>query len=650
MTASLFRSTRAASLSSGGATGRVSRALLAHPVALGLVLGALSSAGLGLGLAQAAADPTDILPLSEVKPGMKGYGRTVFSGTAPEKFEVEVISVLRNFRPNQDLILIKTPNHPRLDAARTVAGMSGSPIYLNDKMIGAYAYGWLFGVEPVAGVTPIKSMLEELARPVPKALLPGRGGPLPGSQPAAPTAERPKHQFVGSIDSYTLESHRAQLASWSATSHSPPVGTNLAKLSAPVMVGGLGTTGMQVVQSLFASVGLEPVQAGGGGSSTPASDAPTKFVDGGAIGVEFVRGDISMMGLGTVTRVSGDKLLAFGHPMMNGGIEAFPTAIAKVHWFLASQQRSFKIGESVRSLGALINDRQAAIVVDSSLTAPTFPVKLRIEGVEGAPKTDWSMTVTLDEFMTPSLVAAAIGNAVETTTSERRDSTWRIETKIKTKGHGTITVKDFTAGAGAAPVAMDMIGTDAVRAVGMLLNNPWESVEIESVDCTIKGTFAREVAILRGVKLLDGEVDPGESARIQIEVENWKGKRETRVLEVPMPKELAGQEVSIEILPGWDVMKPMPTPSDVAGLVALLGAQSYDQESVVARYRLPGAGATSNGKVANRLPAGAIDTLVTSADSATPEVFASFDHVVVPLKKFFLGRDSVRVKVRSVLR
>ncbi|WP_275936241.1 SpoIVB peptidase S55 domain-containing protein, partial [Sorangium cellulosum] len=138
-------------------------------IPLSLLAGAACSIAVGLGTAQAISTPPDTMPVSEVKPGMKGYGLTVFSGTTPEKFDVEVISTLRNFRPNQDLILIKT-QHPRLEIARTVAGMSGSPIYVNGKMIGAYAYGWLFGAEAIAGVTPIKSMLDELARPLPPGI------------------------------------------------------------------------------------------------------------------------------------------------------------------------------------------------------------------------------------------------------------------------------------------------------------------------------------------------------------------------------------------------------------------------------------------------------------------------------------------------
>src|SRR5664279_394895 len=116
----------------------------------------------------------DIFPLSQVKAGMKGYGLTVFEGTKPEKFDVEVIGVQKGFLPRQDLILIKT-RHPRLDVTRVVAGMSGSPIFLEGKMAGAYAYGWTFPREAVAGVTPIENMLSDLDRPIPSEIF---GWPL----------------------------------------------------------------------------------------------------------------------------------------------------------------------------------------------------------------------------------------------------------------------------------------------------------------------------------------------------------------------------------------------------------------------------------------------------------------------------------------
>ncbi len=642
--------------------------LAKHTIGTSIVAGALASAAIGAGVASAAADPPDVLPLADVKPGMKGYGLTVFSGTTPEKFDVEIISVLKNFRPNQDLILIKTPNHPRLDAAHVVAGMSGSPIYLNSKMIGAYAYGWISGSEPIAGVTPIKSMLDELARPIPKSIVPVGGAPLPSAgaakgqteggteaatastTAAAPPANKSPRMYVGSADSYDLREHAKQVAAKTSSALAAPQGFGLSRASTPVLLGGMSAGAMKLASDLLGPVGFDTVQAGGGGSSAPAADAPTKYVDGGAIGVQLIRGDMSAMGLGTVTRVSGDKLVAFGHPMMNGGVENFPTAIGKVHWILASYQRSFKLGEAVRSMGALVNDRQAAIVVDSQAKAPVIPMSLKIEGVDGAPKSTWNMEITHDKFMSPTFAAMAMGNAVETTTSERRDMTWRATSKLKVGKYGTLTFEDFGAGDGGQPGAEDFVRGRLVRALGSLMNNPWEEVKIEGIETTMRVTFEREVSVMKGVKLLDAEVDAGEPVRVEVSLLPHEGKLETKTISIPTTAEMAGRDVDIDIAPGYEVDRPQPSPNSVAELVSVLPNQVFDGESLVVTIRLKEAGASFGGQLATRLPPGAVDTLRTASATDGPEVFASMTYQVVPMKRFIVGRDTVRVKVRPILK
>jgi hypothetical protein len=623
-------------------------------IPLSVLAGAALSAGLGVGIAQALpADPADTMPISEVKPGMKGYGLTVFSGTKPEKFDVEVISTLHNFRPSQDLILIKTL-HPRLEITRTVAGMSGSPIYLNGKMIGAYAYGWLFGAEAIAGVTPIRSMVDELNRPVPKSLFPRGGSPLPSSA-AEPRAEvgnaLGQRSFTGSPDAYDLPAHARQITARNAAATAPPAGTQLARATTPILMGGLGAGAMRIAGDLLAPMGLEPMQ-GGGSAKQQDPSAPTAYEDGGAIGVELVRGDVSAMGLGTVTRVTGNRLVAFGHPMLGGGIEALPTAIGKVDWIVASQNRSFKLGEAVRSLGALVNDRQSAIVVDASVKAPDFPMHIEILGVAGAPKPVWNVVVAHDQFMAPAFAAMAIGSAVEETTSERRDMTWRATSKIKIAKYGTITLEDFGSGNGNPVGTDDIMRTRLVKALGSLLNNPWEPVTIESIDTSVRVTFAREVVTLRGAKLLESEVDAGQPVKIRLELEPYQGKIETKVVELELPKGLLGR-AEIELAPGYDVPRQLPQPNSLAELIANLPNQTFDPQSVVATVRLVGmkeVGVAYNGKIAARLPHGAAEVLRPASETDAPETFEAVVQTAIPLKAFLVGKDMVRVTMRRVLR
>lgn len=624
------------------------------------------SAGLGVGIAsalpagQSFAMPSDTMPLEQVKPGMKGYGLTVFSGTTPTKFDVEIISTLQNFRPNQSLILIKTPNHPRLDVAHTVAGMSGSPIYLNGKMIGAYAYGWLFGAESIAGVTPIKSMLEEQHRTIPSTLAPGTGSPMAIGVPSSwgtPTASAQRlatalspvsrRSYRGDVEAYDLAAHAGQLAHSSQGARDLGV-PGLASASTPILMGGLGDESLRKASELLTPMGLTPLQAGGGGGEDP--NAPD-FVDGGAIAVQLVRGDISAMGLGTVTRVDGDRLLAFGHPMMNAGVSNLPTAVGKVHWILASQNRSFKIGEAVRPLGTLVNDRQAAIVIDTKAAAPTFPVSIDVTGVPNAPKSNWRAEVAHDRFMAPMLTALALGNSLGSTSAERYEMSWRAQTEVDIAGYGTIRLHDFGSGSGSPIGRNDMARSRVVRSLGALLNNPWESVKVDGVRMKVKVTFENDVLLMRGTKLLESELDPGEAARIRIELKPYRGESIFKTIEVPLPKELSGQTVEIRLVPGYDVERELPTPESVAQLVANLPKQHYPAESLIAEVSLKeSVGATFKGRKADRLPPGAIDTLRSSTASAAPEMFKSKVRTVIPMDGFVAGSDTVSVTVRPVMK
>jgi len=173
------------------------------------------TAGLGLSLPLARGDAkSPTIATSEIKEGMKGYGLSVFHGTEPERFDVEVVGTLHNFRPGQDLILVKTPN-PRLDITKNVMGMSGSPIYLDGgRLAGAYAYSYAqFPTESVAGVTPIAPMLTELARAIPPGFWPTEGGtPLVNGAPLHTVHASSVNAFDGEPGTYDVEAHAAQIA------------------------------------------------------------------------------------------------------------------------------------------------------------------------------------------------------------------------------------------------------------------------------------------------------------------------------------------------------------------------------------------------------------------------------------------------------
>jgi hypothetical protein len=610
---------------------------------------------LPLGLHAAHADGgnsrPDTMPVSEIHPGMKGYGLTVFSGTKPERFDVEVIDVLKNFRPKQDLILVKT-KHPRLEITKVVAGMSGSPIYLNDKMIGAYAYGWTFGSEPVAGVTPIANMLGELARPLPPMI---DGWPLKlvpqADTKAAPRARHAANDFgpryQGDLAHYDVRQHAAQLAHTLGLGE-PRTVSALTPVSTPILLGGMGPRSIAFAQQMLSPLGLEPLQAGGGGSADP--NAPTRYVDGGAIGVQLIRGDMSAMGLGTVTRVEGDKLVAFGHPMSELGVTALPTAIGRVIWFLASDQRSFKIGMAVRDVGALVNDRQSAIVVSHSVKAPVIPIKVSIHGAPGFNTSNWSFEVAHDKFMTPSFASVALGSALQEVANEHQDVSWTATSVLKIKGFPDITLQDYGVAIGGTPEAGEFVRSNLVRAMGTIMNNPWQPAIIEGATMDIQLRYARDILRLRGAEVLESEIDAGAPARIRLTLVPYSGPEVTRVVSVPIPAHLAGQTVNLEIEPGYSEDRDQSAPDNLAQMIKNFENPVYPAKSAVVSFGTGDAGVSFKGRIAHDLPPGALDAIRPETSSVAPETFQTTTRVVVDLPQFMVGRDRVSVTVRPVLR
>jgi SpoIVB peptidase S55 len=618
-----------------------------------VAVGLLTALGLTIPLARGDAKPRTI-GVDEIKEGMKGYGLTVFKGTEPERFDVEVIGVLHNFRPSQELILVKTP-HPRLNITKNVRGMSGSPIYLDGRLAGAYAYSWAsFQVEPVAGVTPIAPMLVEMNRPIPPGFWPieGKAGLPSTTVPGGGGGKRPGRgadggttMWDGAPGTYDVETHARQIAD-RLGARDPS--RNLVPAATPLMLGGMGDKATAYVKKIFEPLGMEPLQVGGGNTSTVG--APEHYVNGGALGVQLVGGDVSFMGLGTATYAEGGKVSGFGHPMMDAGNTSLPATIGRVLWIFASDQHSSKIGESARPLGALVQDRMSSITVDEKVTAPTFPVHVEVTGVDGAPKKVWNMTVAEERFMSSSLAAAAFGSVVEATVNEKRDVTWSLKSKVWFRGHGMIELEDFGVAIGGMPDSGDFGHTRVARAIGDVLNNPWENARVEKVESVLAVSFTRDLWRLRGVELLDSVVDAGGSARMILHFNSYTGPNAQKTIDVKLPAELAGKDVELEIAPGYDVVPDASAPESLDQLIANETRQTVAPKSICVSYKLPQQGVAFNGHVAPRLPSFALDTLRSQSTDTGPDAFISYGRTIVPLDRYVDGRDKVKVKVRPVVR
>ncbi len=578
------------------------------------------------------------MPVSEIQAGMKGYGLSVFRGTTPERFDVEVIGVLHKFRPDQDLVLIKTP-HPLLEHTGSVAGMSGSPVYLDGRLIGAYAYGWSFGKDPIAGVTPISNMLKELGRPRRPDAFP-LAPPL-SAAPAKPVAPR---GYMGGErrDAFWALDELGRKRRPRLDDRAPP---QLVPCATPLLVGGVTPAAARVLRERLSPLGLEVLEAASGASA--ATDAgPSEYVDGGSIAVTLIRGDVQATAVGTVTHVAGRRAVAFGHPMLDAGEVGLPTATSRVIHVLASERSSFKMAEAIKPLGALIHDRQSAVVVDSDVSPAVIPVRIRVRGVPGLPREVWNVEVANHRLLTPAMVLTALGSAVGATLNDSDDMMFRAQSRVRIKEQPEQQVIDE----GHAGNGISHLGALARLRVFDLLEsayaNPFGQAQVERVEIDLDVRFGREVSELVSAQLAMDELDPGEPARVVLTLRPYGGPTEQRVVELPIPASLAGEQLELEILPGDQVRLPRPIPRNLGDVLENVRA-GLPGTSLVLSLQRKSRGMTLAGFVIPDLPGSMLDSLASSNDSARTPMFVTHQRTTLPMGRIITGQAKLSLSIRK---
>ncbi|MEM9865235.1 MAG: hypothetical protein AAF938_26760, partial [Myxococcota bacterium] len=558
----------------------------------------------------AQGGPTTI-DVRDIRPGMRGFGLSVFRGEQPERFDVEVIDVLHGFRPDQDLILVRTP-HPLLDHARAVGGMSGSPVYLNGKLAGAYAYGWQFGLDPVVGVTPIANMLAEIDRPV---------RPLPFGRP------------------FTREQRSRRRAQRNAT---PARAEGPTPVVTPVMFSGFDPSVVHALSESFAEHGLVPLQGGGAGQGAGGG----RFVDGGAIGVTLVRGDISATAIGTVTHVgAGSRVVAFGHPMLNGGEVRLPTSTARVLHVLASAARSFKIAEAIDPLGSLVHDRQAAIVVDSALQADTVPVRIRLHGLVDPPRSEWNLELASHRQLTPQLLFGSLLNAIKASSSDEADVMFRAEYEAEIEGHAPVRLTDegyMGAGPSDARALSRMRLFDLVE---IAYANAFEPSRLRSVNIDLHLRFGDDVLRLVDASAPQGQVDPGARVPVRLRFRRYGEADLERTVLVPIPMRAAGETVRVRFRSGASVRRETGRPTSMADLVVATRSR-FASTQLIASMRLGSRGVRFEGQAADSLPRGVMNTLRLTTEPAAPSYITEL-HTPYEMNAVVSGDSTLSFRVRQ---
>ena len=577
-----------------------------------VVVSTLVSVLAGAGGARAAGAAPNVGPtiaVDELKAGMVGYGLTVFAGTKPERFPVRVVAILHNFLPKQDVILIRSED-PRLIHSGIAQGMSGSPIYFDDRLAGALAYGWGFSKDPIAGVTPIASMTAELDR-----------------QPRAPEeAQRGTSAFTR----------------WAALS--APSADGLHPAAVPLQVSGMTPEVVSDLTLALAPFHLVPQQAGGSRGPREKKRAAPRFAPGDAISVELIRGDISAVGTGTVTAVAGDRVLAFGHPMFNAGEVALPIATATIHTFMASLNTSFKLSSPNDEAGALFQDRQSGIIGDMSKRVPMIPMSVVVRSA-GRKEQRFHCEIARHRFLTPVLASSVAGSAASASASDIADATVSVKTRLFVRGEKPIELVDHIFAPDGLQ-ARTLGAASGLRAVGDILFNPFSSATIDRIDVEVDVAYRVDVAEIAEAALSAETVEPGARMGLRVLLRPYGKREETIVVPLQIPESLAGQTVKITVQGGNMVRPDAAPPESLHDLIEGL-SRVYPARSIVVSLELPEEGLTLHGKLIPELPGSVLDSLRPSTEARRSDALKHVQRDVVATPFIAVGKQELTLRVRE---
>jgi hypothetical protein len=600
--------------------------------------------------AVAHAQPTEVFPVSKVQRGQTGYGLTTFAGSKPERFTFEVVSVVRNFLPKQDIILVKSDD-PKLAVSGFWQGMSGSPLFLEDKLVCAFSYGFRFNKIALGGCTPIEYMKREGDAFRRGKVFQAAGGAYKTIQPVAASLADWK-RLTPTVDAAAAMAALGPVRkSWLLSAPLPApverpssVEDQTLTASVPVAIAGFSAPAFGQLEKLFGDSNIVPVRAGGT-SGGKVEGGPSQFIPGGPLAVELIRGDMSASGFCTVSHVEANKVLSCGHPIFQTGETYAPVATAKIHTVIPSAQSAFLMGTAINEIGSLVQDRQAAIVADTGLRSPTIPIDIEItRGTDKhVDKGTFHVEIMNNKFLTPALAGASVANSINYYLPDRDDVTARIQSSVRLRGHEPINFVDYVYAADGAASVMGAVR--GLRVLVPLLLNPYAPVTIERVDIKVDLRFEANYGEIKEIKIPTSDLSVGHNT-IGVLMSTYDGKDIVEDVPVEVPAHLAGAIVQLEVSAGdsakLDAAPPVDLPSLLNAFRSLLPGNVWSVTLYPADE-----GVAMDGKLVRDLPQSALDKLRPQSHTQRAQQYKPIARTKSPAKRVVNGTSSTLVHIRA---
>ena len=591
------------------------------------------------GFATAGPKPEPYWNVDDVKPGMKGTGLTVIKGTKIEPFDAEILGVLKNTAPGRDMIIARLSGLS-LEKTGVIAGMSGSPVTIEGKLVGAVAYAWQFGKEPIAGITPFAQMhafveaFERRDRTGDNA-----AKKLGLLQPIKIGGKTFKTVAIASV----FDNPEKCSASFSTNDE-----LWMLPLQTPVSASGFSAHSLKLFREQFGHTGLLPVMGGATPAKIAEEEKSVTIQPGGALAMSLVTGDFDMSGVGTVTHVEGDRVYGWGHPFMSLGTCDIPMMTAYIHTVYPRQTVSFKMGSPLRTVGIINADVSTCIAGWLGRTPDMLPVKMSVRREVGEMRT-FNVQIVRQKTMVGALMFTVLTNAVDMEGELPDEMTADVEVKIDIEGHSPIVLRDTFSGSsfsgGRAPSALY---SPIAQMIGAIHNNAYGDLRIKQIECSTVFRPGRITAEIESVELDADTLAPGETLKATVRLRPWKGNPIRQRIEMKIPRDLPEGSYNLtisddltraraELRDRPDINQASSVDGFLKGLVAITGAK---RTTLSARVALKPGGVAIGEMALPNLPSGMVQVLGQSRKTGT-QLLGSSLSARQPTDWVIVGSDTV---------
>ena len=578
---------------------------------------------LTLGLASATLalpGQTVFMSVDEVQPGMVGRGKTVFEGTTREEFSAHILGVLENVMgPQRRLILARLEGGPLANTG-VIAGMSGSPVYIDGRLIGAVSYSLgSFSKEAIAGITPIAEMTEVATLPPRRAANPIANVPATPNELRSVLSDMMARRTARPDEGIAFDTRGLSAAEGSR------VASMLRPIATPLVMSGYTREARDLVADLLGDHGFLPMIGGGVGATGAADPEPLR--PGDPVGVSLVRGDLELGSTGTVTHIDGERVYAFGHPFLNLGPTAFPMTRAYIYAVLPSLMASSKLSGLGEMIGTIRQDRSTAIAGTLGDPPTLIPLTMTLESDRGLSK-QFQFSLIADQALTPVLAFVSVLNTLQSYERQAGGATLEVTGTVTVKDHGEIAFDDLFAGDSPSVGAATYIAAP----ITFLLANDLGEVELEAIDLAVTSSEQRRSATIERVWLDAMDVRAGRTVPLKILTRSYRGEDVIRTVQLDIPPNASGR-LSILVTDGTRLTqmdrrerRVTDAPASIPQMLRTLNARRKNNRLYV-RLLSQDAGAVVNGEALSSLP---------------PSILAVFDGDrgggdVVPLDRAVIG-------------